>query len=151
MCVCVSACTVLLSRPCVCAAAMTTLYSMSDHVFSSKVNGNKRSPQPRESTPPALSLRALISEDSCRGPLGPWGICSLCLLPSPLGGLLCTGTSAAPSRLALQSRALVPLSVGCRSSRKGKADTDWENLGSPGFRPDRVGMSEANLSLLRSG
>lgn len=64
-CVCVSACTVLLNQHCVCAAAMTTLYSMSDHVFSSKVSGNKRSPQPRGSTrtavhptPPGVELGA---------------------------------------------------------------------------------------------
>lgn len=38
----------------VCAAAMTTLHSMSDHVFSSKVSGNKRSPQPRGTTSTAV-------------------------------------------------------------------------------------------------
>lgn len=60
MCICVSAYTVLFNRHCVCAAAVTTLYSMSDHAFSSKVSGNKRSPRSREApalqyTSPALS------------------------------------------------------------------------------------------------
>lgn len=83
--------------------------------------------------------------------------CSCC--PAPPGGLLCAGTSAAPSRLALQSGALVPLSVRSRSSKKEKGDTGWENLGSPDFRSggvgmpraDRVGVPGANSSLLRSG
>lgn len=107
---------------------------MSDHVSSYKVSDNKRSVQPWEApalrcTRSALCSGALISEDSSRGPPRTLGAPARCSCsPAQPGGLLCSGTSAAPSRLALQSRALVPLSVGSRSSKKGKADT----LGKPG-------------------